>query len=134
MKKQVVGFFLGLFTFAVACLGTPLVAYHVGRVEAYFDVRQGVRQLKRCANWGGDRKYDSMLARRFGVKVVKVPPCSYYLEHRPSGERVAGYNSFQVEEIDRLHGEGAFEKAGGQFFQEHLRRIREESGEAGAPR
>jgi hypothetical protein len=136
MKKQIIGFFVGLFIFAVTCLGTPLVAFHVGRVEAYFDIREGRRQFKRCVNWcvSADSEYDSMLAKKFGVKVVAVPPCSYYMEHQPSGERVDGYNRFQIEEINRLYGEGAFEKARDQFFQDYMRRIKEESGEGDALR
>lgn len=131
MRKHVIGLFLGLSTFAVAWLGTPLAAFHLGRVEAYFDVRQGRKQFKRCSNWGGPgtRMYESMLAEKFGTRTVLVPPCSYYIEHQPSGHWVAGYNTYQAEEIDRLYGEGAFDEAGKQFVREYTRRDEEESGE-----
>ena len=130
MKRQLIGLLVGLCTFATACLGVPVLAYHVGRIEAYFDLRQGRRQFKRCINWHVEaravKSYDRMLNEKFGAKTVVVPPCSYYLEHQPSGERVYGYNSVQVEEIDRLFGEGAFEKARGEFAREYTRQVEEE--------
>lgn len=120
VRKHLVGLLVGITTFNAALLSLPVVAFQVGRAEARWDLWQGKRQFKRCIYWciqaEPTRKWERMLAERFGFNTITVEDCS---------PRMHGYDEFQQEEFNRLFGPGALEKEVDDFRQQWLRELRQ---------
>ena len=120
MNKHLVGLPVGVATFVAALWCLPFIEFQVGRAEARWDVWQGKRQFKRCiyqcVQAEPTRKWERMLAERFGFNTIIV---------EDYGPAMYGYNEFQREEFDRLFGAGAFEKEVDDFRQQWLRELRQ---------
>ena len=123
MKKHLVGLLAGVTTFAAALLCLPFIEFQVGRAEARWDSWHGRHQLMRSVSWcvqaEPTKKWERMLAERFGFNTIKV---------EDYGPALYGYNEFQREEFDRLFGAGAFEREADAFHREWLRELREQAG------
>jgi len=122
VRRHLPGLLVAVITFNVAMLCLPVIDFQLGRVEARWDLLQGRRQFKRCiANCVAaepTRKWESLLAVRFGFNTITVEDC---------GRRTFGYDDFQREEFNRLFGRGAFEKEADDFHRRWVRELREEA-------
>ena len=116
MRRHLARLLLAAVTYKATLLCVPFVDFEVGRAEARWDAWNGRRQFRRptgrCVDFEATRRWERMLAGRFGFKTLPVEDDS---------RRVNGYNVFQQGEFDRLFGAGAFKSEVDDFRRQWLR-------------
>jgi hypothetical protein len=77
-----------------------------------------MRKGKRCINWciaaGPTKEYERMLLEELKFKVETTEACGY---------RMDGYNEVQYGTVERIYGEGVFDRMSERARQNYLRKV-----------